>query len=126
MAWLRDGAMQPAEKDYSDAAMDRLIADAESGDPERVERARVWAQPGGYNVSVPELDMLVDLALQCDGVVGAGLVGAGLGGSMAALVKAEGADALVQRLRSEYYTPRDLPMKAEIVASVGGAGVLLL
>ena len=126
VAWLRDGAMQPAEKDYSDAAMDRLIADAESGDPERVERARVWAQPGGYNVSVPELDMLVDLALQCDGVVGAGLVGAGLGGSMAALVKAEGADALVQRLRSEYYTPRDLPMKAEIVASVGGAGVLLL
>lgn len=124
VARLKDGEMVPEQKDYSDARMDKLIADAESGDPERIERSHVWAQPGGYNVSVPDLDNLVDLALQIEGVVGAGLVGAGLGGSMAALVEAEHADRLVAHLAATYYKPRGLPVKAEIVAAVGGAGVL--
>jgi galactokinase len=124
VARLRDGRMVPEIKDYSDARMDALIADAESGVPDRVARAHVWAQPGGYDVSVPELDMLVDLALQVPGVVGAGLVGAGLGGSMAALVKAPTAQKLVDHLAERFYKPRGLAPRAEITAAVGGAGVL--
>jgi len=124
VARLQDGQMQPEIKDYSDARMDALIADAESDDVERNSRAHVWAQPGGYNVSVPDLDRVVDLALQVEGVVGAGLVGAGLGGSMAALVRADQADTLVAHLAETYYRPKGLPAKAEIVAAVGGADVL--
>jgi len=124
VARLRDGKMEPEVKDYSDVAFDRLIADLESGDPQRVERAHVWAQPGGYNVSVPDLDRVVDLALGVEGVLGAGLVGAGLGGSMVALVQADRAEAVVQKLAAEYYQPKGLPMGAEIVSPVGGAGVL--
>lgn len=124
VARLRDGAMAVEEKDYSDARMDALIADAESGDPLRIAHAHVWAQPGGYNVSVPEIDMLVDLSLQIEGVVGAGLVGAGLGGSMIALVKAENAQVLVKHLADCYYIPKGLPPRAEIVAAVAGAGIL--
>ena len=116
---LRDREMVEAIKDYSDSRMDQLIADAESGDP-----ALVWAEPGGYNVSVPGIDMLVDLAMEVDGVVGAGLVGAGLGGSMIALVKADSADAVVRKLTTDYYEAKGLPPSVEIVSAVGGAGIL--
>ena len=124
VARLKNGRMQPEVKDYSDARMDALIADAESGDPKRVERARLWAQGGAYNVSVPEIDLLVDIALSAKGVVGAGLVGAGLGGSMIALVRKENARDVVEAMASAYYRPRNLPVRAEIVVPVGGAGIL--
>lgn len=124
VARLKNGTMVPERKDYSDSRIDQLIADLESGDSHRQSQAHIWAQPGGYNVSVPEIDMLVDLTLQVPGVAGAGLVGAGLGGSMVALVKTESAPILVKHLASGYYHPRNLPVKAEIVAAVGGAGIL--
>jgi galactokinase len=121
---LVKGEMVPVDKDYPDALMDRLIADLESGDPRRIAGAHLWAQPGGYNVSVPGIDMLVDLALEIPGVVGAGLVGAGLGGSMIALVKAAQAQQVVDHLADKYYKAKGLPVKAEVVAAVGGAGIL--
>lgn len=121
---LVKGEMVPVDKDYPDSLMDRLIADLESGDPRRIAGAHLWAQPGGYNVSVPGIDMLVDLALEIPGVVGAGLVGAGLGGSMIALVKAAQAKQVVDHLADKYYKAKGLPMKAEVVAAVGGAGIL--
>ncbi|OGV66353.1 MAG: hypothetical protein A2498_15400 [Lentisphaerae bacterium RIFOXYC12_FULL_60_16] len=124
VARLSQGKMMPEIKDYSDARMDALIADAESTDPARRERSQVWAQPGGYNVSVPGIDRLVDLALQVPGTMGAGLVGAGLGGSMIALVKADAAEKLVQHLARHYYQAQSLPVKAEVVSAVGGAGIL--
>ena len=124
VARLHNGKMAPEVKDFSDSRFDRLIADLESGDPSRAECAHIWAQPGGYNVSVPDLDMAVDIAMGAKGVLGAGLVGAGLGGSMVALVEAAHADALVQRLARDYYAAKNLPMGAEIVSPVGGAGIL--
>ena len=124
VARLQGGEMVPEIKDFSDARMDQLIADAGSGDPERVERAHIWALGGGYDASVPEVDLLVDLAMAVDGVMGAGLVGAGLGGSMIALVKADRAEQVVEALAEGYYRPRNLPVAAGSVAPVGGAGVL--
>ncbi|MEN8254926.1 MAG: galactokinase family protein [Verrucomicrobiota bacterium] len=115
-----DGEMAPEEKEYSDAKMDELISRVQSGD----EDAHVWAQAGAYNVSVPEIDMLVDLALQKKGVVGAGLTGAGLGGSMIALVKAESAQEVVDHLAENYYRKKGLPAKVEVVKPVAGAGIL--
>jgi N-acetylgalactosamine kinase len=115
-----DGEMRPEEKDYSDARIDDLIARAESGDPD----AHIWAQPGGYNVSVPEIDMLCDLALQKEGVIGAGLVGAGLGGSMIALVKAANGQDVVDHLTERYYKEKGLAVSVEVVKPVAGAGIL--
>jgi galactokinase len=73
---------------------------------------------------VLELDELVDIALATPGVVGAGLVGAGLGGSVAVLVEQNRAKELVENLTREFYQPRYLPVKADIVGSVGGAAIL--
>jgi len=114
----------PYDNAVPDEMLDALIADAESGDPERVERSRLWRQPGGYGASTEELDVLVDLALATDGVMGAGLVGAGLGGSIVAVVEKARAEALIERLAADYYAPRKLPVAAQVVRPVGGAGLL--
>ncbi len=120
----RNGQQVPLDKTCPDAWVDARIEDCESGDPARIEQAKLWRQPGGYDVSVPEVDWLVDLALDTPGVVGAGIVGAGLGGSMIAVVDARQADSLVKRLASEYYRPQNLPPRAAIVFPVKGAGIL--
>jgi galactokinase len=114
----------PLRKDYSRKALDRLLRDIRSEDRQRRERARLWRQPGGYDVSIPELDTLVDIALTAPGVVGARLVGAGLGGSVLAIVNKESTDELLHLLEQDYYNPRHLDLSAEVVKPVGGAGVL--
>jgi galactokinase len=111
---------QPTDNSYPDARIDALIGDLESGNPERMERARLWRQGGGYNMSLPELDMLVDIALGAPGVIGAGLVGAGMGGCIAVVVKDEHARQVIENLAEQYYRPCDLPVGAEVVTAVGG------
>ena len=114
----------PADNSYPDGKLDSLIRDLQSGDPERTERSHLWRQPGGYNCSLPEMDILVDIALDTPGVLGAGLVGAGLGGSIIALVEERRAQELIDSMAKGYYRPRRLPAAAEIVAPVGGAGIM--
>jgi galactokinase len=118
------GGRVPYDNAVSDSMLDSLIADAESDDPARTERARLWRQPGGYGASIEELDVLVDLALATEGVMGAGLVGAGLGGSIVAVVAKAQAGALIERLARDYYATRGLEPAARVVSPVGGAGVL--
>jgi len=58
-----------------------------------------------YDVSHPELDLLVDLARE-GGAVGARLTGAGFGGSIVALCRVGRAPELVGALRERFYAPR--------------------
>ena len=58
-----------------------------------------------YEVSHPELDRLVELAREA-GAVGARLTGAGFGGSIVALSRAERAPAVVSALGEGFYAPR--------------------
>jgi N-acetylgalactosamine kinase len=114
------GKRIPADNSYPDARIDALISDLKSADPRRVSRARLWRQGGGYNVSLPEIDMLVDIAMAAPGVLGAGLVGAGMGGSIVALVEDKHARQLIENMAEQYYRPRNLPVGAEIITPVGG------
>ena len=115
-----DGRRVPTDNSYPDERIEALISDLESGDPGRMSRAELWRQGGGYNVSLPEIDTLVDIALATEGVVGAGLVGAGMGGCIVAIVESEHARRLIQNMAEQYYLPRKLLVKAEIIAPVGG------
>jgi len=102
-----------------------LIEDLESGDPERVMRAQLQWQPGAYGCSVPEIDKMVDTALATDGIVGAQLAGAGLGGCMMVLAHKDQVPALAGSLTEHYYQPYDKPAAIMLCKPISGSGVLL-
>ena len=117
---LVDGKRVPNDNSFCDDRIDALISDLESGDKERVDRARLWRQSGGYNVSVPEMDVLVDIALSTAGVVGAGLVGAGIGGSVVVVIEDKYTQQVIDNMTEQYYRPRELPVEVEVVSPLGG------
>ena len=55
-----------------------------------------------YEVSCKELDGVVDVAMEADGVFGARMTGAGFGGCAICLVANEHVDGVVEHLRVEY------------------------
>ncbi len=120
MTKLVDGRRLPTDNSYPDERIDALIGDLESGDAGRMNRAELWRQGGGYNVSLPEIDTLVDISLATEGVVGAGLVGAGMGGCIVTVVEDKHARQLIENMAEKYYRPKNLPVKAEIITPVGG------
>jgi len=121
---LVSGKRIPTDNSYPDARIDALIKGLESDDPRRADSARLWRQPGGYNVSVPEMDILVDIALATPGVVGAGLVGAGTGGSIVVIAEDKHVQQVIDNMAEQYYRHRNLPVEAEIVSPAAGCGVI--
>ncbi len=115
-----NGQRIPTDNSYPAERIDALISDLQSGDKRRMDRARLWRQGGGYNVSLPEVDMLVDIALATPGCLGAGLVGAGMGGSIVAVVEDKHAQQLIENMAEKFYRPRNLTLGAEIITPVGG------
>jgi len=81
-------------------------------------------QCGRYACSTRQIDRLVDLACATEGVVGAQLAGAGLGGVATILVRDSAVARLLMRLRDGYYRPAGLPFGAQVVAPVAGSGLL--
>jgi galactokinase len=62
-----------------------------------------------FEVSCPELDAIVDIAAEAEGVYGARMTGAGFGGSAVCLVETTCTSALVKRLEREYPAKASLP-----------------
>ena len=81
-------------------------------------------QVGGYDVSCPQVDELVDLALAMQGVIGARMIGGGLGGCVAVLVESGEKEALIAKLEKEYYGRKRITPLMEVCRPVGGAGVI--
>jgi N-acetylgalactosamine kinase len=109
-----------------DDRLRELIADLRSGDPARINAACLYRQPGGYLVSCPEGDELVDIARGVEGVLGARLVGAGLGGCVAVLVRCDQVEELVRTVKARYYEPRRLAPAIEVCTPIEGSGVLAI
>jgi len=118
------GEMSPYENDVSDAHLDRLIRASRSADATERAGVRLAYQPGSYRCSCEELDLLVDIAETVPGVMGAGLTGAGLGGSILVLVREDAVDRLVETVKAQYYDPKGLPSATEVCSPVAGAGLL--
>jgi galactokinase len=108
--------------DTSDKTITQWINDLRSGDPERIERAQLWRQPGSYQCSLPDIDLMVDLACGVPGVVGAQLAGAGLGGCMMILVHKNSIGELTRVLTEKYYQPRNLTPRLLHCRPIAGAG----
>jgi len=99
------------------------------GDMEEFGRL-MWAShqslANDYEVSLPELDALVEIARQA-GAAGARLTGAGFGGCVVALARATGVEAVVNALREHYYAgrlpPDRLAQHLFVAVPSGGAAV---
>ena len=90
------------------------------------QNAPLDLQPGAYACSTANIDRLVDIANGVDGVVGAQLAGAGLGGCMMTLVRAEAVQALEERFQQEYYAKLGREPDMHVCLPVAGAGLISL
>ncbi|MEW5978619.1 MAG: galactokinase [Acidobacteriota bacterium] len=73
-----------------------------------------------YQVSCPELDLMVDLAGNLDGVYGSRMTGGGFGGCTVNLVQADRADEFVASVREGYY--QETGIRPEIYVCQASAG----
>jgi galactokinase len=73
-----------------------------------------------FEVSIPELDLLVELAYE-EGAVAARMTGGGFGGSIVALADVETASALAARVASAYVERTGRPGSGWICATADGA-----
>lgn len=112
----QDGRVSRYVVRTDDAALTRLAA----------AHAELSAQPGRYACSTRAIDQLVDIADSTEGVVGAQLAGAGLGGCMMILVRRDARPVLMERLRREFYEPNELAFAANVCQPVAGAGIVRL
>ena len=119
-----DGKYRPIQDASTDEYLHGLIADLASEDPQRVQRAQLWMQPGSYACSTPEIDQMADVAAAVPGVAGAQIAGAGLGGCIMVLASKESVEAVRKALVKHYYRPAGL--KPAVIPCIGveGAGLV--
>jgi N-acetylgalactosamine kinase len=121
---LKGGRRLGKDKRITDDMMESLISESRSSDPRRAEGARLYRQAGAYDVSCPETDELVDIAREVPGVLGARLIGAGLGGCVGTLVKRSSVWDLTEAALEKYYKPRGLPPGVEVCWPIAGSGAI--
>jgi galactokinase len=73
-----------------------------------------------YEVSSPELDLMVELARSLEGVVGARMTGAGFGGCTVNLVHADAIDAFGEHVIEAYRARTGLPAEMYVCRAVDG------
>jgi galactokinase len=78
-----------------------------------------------FEVSSPELDVMVEIAAGVPGVVASRMTGAGFGGCTVNLVEAGAEERLGERVRDEYTARTGLEPRVYMVQAVDGAGPLV-
>lgn len=76
-----------------------------------------------YEVSCDELDIMVNIARNCDGVYGARMMGGGFGGCSIVLAKPESVTSVISTLNKEY--KKQTGLDASILATTPGPGSAL-
>jgi galactokinase len=75
-----------------------------------------------YEVSCKELDLMVDLAAQCNGVYGARMTGGGFGGCAVALVESDAVDEFTLAVAKGYQRATGLQPEIYVCTAAEGAG----
>jgi len=73
-----------------------------------------------FQVSCPELDLLVDLASRCAGVYGSRMTGGGFGGCTVSLVETNAVKNFLRHLSSEFEKQTHSTLETYVFNSVGG------
>ena len=77
-----------------------------------------------FEVSIPEIDILVEIAASLEGVYGARITGGGFGGCIVAFVKTEAAESVMKALKEEYQKRTGIEATAFITSPSQGARVM--
>lgn len=77
-----------------------------------------------FEVSTPEIDILVEIALEQEGVYGARITGGGFGGCVVCFVKSEKAEAVMKTMEEEYKKKTGIQCDAFITKPEQGARVM--
>lgn len=93
-------------------------------EPSTLHPQPLTLRPGAYACSTPMIDRMVDIALSVDGVLGAQLSGAGLGGCIMILARREAVEAVRVALEENYYRPLQREPGVYVCVPVEGSGVL--
>jgi len=80
---------------------------------------------GAYGCSTRRIDRMVDIAQSVEGVYGAQLIGAGLGGCITVLAERSAAPRVRKALAREYYEPLGLAPAVWEVRAVSGGGLIV-
>ena len=107
----------------SDAQLDALVERSSRMEPLTTLGAALWQQPGAYACSLPQIDLMVDRALACEGVLGAQLAGAGLGGCIMVLVRTERVEDVREALVRGYYEPQGVEPRTFVCRPSQGSRV---
>lgn len=110
--------------DCCDDAILRRCDDLISEDPDRVLNAQLYMQPGAYACSIPQIDKMIDLVTGQQGVYGAQLGGAGLGGCIMILAHPSAVSGVCELLRRDYYEPAKIEPLLHVCSPVAGAGAI--
>jgi galactokinase len=102
------------------------IAALDAGDLDAV--GRLFAESHAslrdlYEVSSPELDALVEIATDVEGVVASRMTGAGFGGCTVNIVRRDAVDALSEAVRTRYPQRTGLTPRVFVVNAADGAGL---
>jgi galactokinase len=104
------------------------IAEAISmGEREKIRTLAAQSYAGAcdlYEISSPEMEMMMGAMLSGPGVIAARQAGAGFGGCMAAFVEQDKIDEFAEHVSSRYYTNTSIEPKVYPVQAAPGAGLL--
>ncbi|MCE5341692.1 MAG: NTP transferase domain-containing protein [Planctomycetaceae bacterium] len=100
-----DGKYYRLKNICTDDYLNKQIANLASEDPEKVLNAQLYRQCGEYGCSTEEIDRMVDIACGVEGVAGAQIAGAGLGGCIMILVQKDCIERVKKTLIEKYYRP---------------------
>lgn len=77
-----------------------------------------------YEVSSPELDLAVDLAMEVEGVLGSRMTGAGFGGCTVTLIESESVEEFMRKVPEEYMRRTGIKPAAYLLRAEDGAGTV--
>jgi galactokinase len=109
------------------ARVQAFAASVDLGDFVRAGRIMVeshWSLARDYEVSCPELDTLVNLAIRVPGVLGCRMTGGGFGGCTVAFVRSDMAAAASERIVAEYRAATGRAALAFVTTACGGPKVI--
>lgn len=108
---------------YDNSASDNYILTLQKRSKDKNPTADIHLQPGGYGCSTFLIDEMVDIAKNIDGVIGAQLSGAGLGGCIMALVKDDAVDNFQKIMISSFYEKHNFSPQILVCTPIAGSGI---